>query len=127
METLVCIALLVDARIHDDSLRNDRVGRSDLERTLQKSYDPPDGNHDEDGDDAPKHDLEALVRIFRAHAPQVFDQTPEEDNDSERNKKADNAVQKGAHENERVCKRGGRSDHRDKGSYDRQRRENGNS
>ena len=111
METLVCIALLVDARIHDDSLRNDRVGRSDLERTLQKSDDPPDGNHDEDGDDAPKHDLKALVRIFRAHAPQVFDQTPEEDNDSERNKEPDDAVQKGAHEDECVGKRGGGGDH----------------
>src|SRR3989338_7464881 len=104
METLVvCIALLVHARIYDDSLRDNRIGRSDLQSTLQKPDDAPDGNHDEYGDDAPEHDLEAFVRILGPHAPQVFDQTPEEDNDSERNKEADDAVQERAHENKRVC------------------------
>src|SRR3989344_1542879 len=64
---------------------NDGVGGGHLEGALQEADDAPDGNHDENGDDAVKHDLQAFAFLV-PRIDEVSDETPEEDDDGERDK-----------------------------------------
>src|SRR3989338_2569784 len=95
-------SLLVDAGIHHDALRNDGIGGGYLESALEEADDAPDGDHDEDRDNAPEHDFQALMRALLLHGEEVFDEAPEKDDDGERDEKPYDAVEKCREENERV-------------------------
>ena len=86
-----------------DTSRDDGLCRGHAERTLQEPDDAPNGNHDEDGDDAPEHYPESFVRVFRPHAPEVLDEPPEEYDDGERDEKPDDTVQYGTDEDKSVA------------------------
>src|SRR3989344_9616124 len=94
-------AALVRNGVYLNPLRNDRVGRGNLERVLQETDDAPDGNHHENRDDAVHHYLQALCLVL-THVPEVFDETPEEHDDGERDEKADKGIQKRIKERQRV-------------------------
>ena len=94
------------ARVHNNTFGNNWIGRGYLERRLQETDDSPNGNHDEDSNKTPEHDLEAFGRIFVIHAPEVLDEAPEEDHYRECDKESDDGIQKLADEHQGVLKRG---------------------
>src|SRR5665213_743443 len=93
-----------------NALRNDRSGRGDLEGRLQEAHDAPDGDHDENGDNAVKHDLKTFRLALGRTSEEVFDEAPEERDDGEGDEEADETVQERVEKTERIEKRLGRSE-----------------
>ena len=92
------------ARVYLYAFRNDGIGGGHFEGALQEADDAPDGNHDENSDDAIDHDLQALVLLF-SDVHEVYDKPPEENDDGERDEKPYQGVQKRVDESKGVEKR----------------------
>src|SRR3989344_8648118 len=97
--------LLHHSRIDLDGLRNDRFSGGDAEGRLEEADDAPDGDHDEDSDDAIEHRLKTFGFILRGVPEKVLDETPEEDHDRERDEEIDERVEKLRDEGERIEER----------------------
>src|SRR3989338_11378349 len=77
---------------------NDRVRRGNLECALQETNNAQDGNHHENTNEPPEHDLETFVRVLAVDAKEVLNETPEEKYDGKGDEEPDNAVQEGREE-----------------------------
>ena len=94
--------LLDEASVKLNGLRNHRFRRRDTESRLQEADDAPDGNHDENRDNAHEHDLQSLRFSFLTFAKQIFDETPEENNNCASDEEIHERIQERRDECERV-------------------------
>src|SRR3989344_5245408 len=118
--TIPLLVVAAGTGVYLNAFWNDGVRRGHLEGTLQEADDAPDGNHDENSDDAIEHDLQALVLLF-ANAHEAPNEPPEEDYDGKCDEKPYQGVQKRVDESKGVEKR--RST-RERGKCDCRRRKN---
>src|SRR3989344_4483223 len=68
----------------------------DTDGALDEPDEAPDGDHYEDGNKAPEHYFQPLVGVLLIHAPEVLDESPEENHDSQRDEKTDDRVEEQA-------------------------------